>query len=55
MAMASSLFLPVAIERGYLIGSQEAGKIPLPPKAKLQWRYRYYLVTERGRANYLLG
>jgi len=22
---------------GYLIGSQEAGKVPLPPKAELQW------------------
>jgi pimeloyl-ACP methyl ester carboxylesterase len=22
---------------GYLIGSQESGKIPLPPKAELQW------------------
>src|SRR5882672_6261678 len=22
---------------GYLIGSQEAGKMPLPPKAELQW------------------
>ena len=25
---------------GYLIGSQEAGKIPLPPKAELQWWYQ---------------
>ena len=24
---------------GYLIGSQEAGKMPLPPKAELQWWY----------------
>jgi pimeloyl-ACP methyl ester carboxylesterase len=37
---------------GYLIGSQEAGKIPLPPKAELQWWYQYYLATERGRAGY---
>jgi hypothetical protein len=22
---------------GYLIGSQEAGKMPLPPKAELEW------------------
>jgi hypothetical protein len=22
---------------GYLIGSQESGKIPLPPKAEIQW------------------
>src|SRR6185437_11346721 len=25
---------------GYLIGSQEAGKIPLPPKAELEWWYQ---------------
>ena len=35
---------------GYLIGSQEAGKVPLPPKAELQWWYQYYFATERGRA-----
>src|SRR5262252_5248132 len=35
---------------GYLIGSQEAGKMPLPPKAELQWWYQYYFGTERGRA-----
>lgn len=37
---------------GYLIGSQEAGKVPLPPKAELQWWYQYYFATERGRAGY---
>src|SRR5437899_2629973 len=37
---------------GYLIGSQEAGKMPLPPKAELQWWYRFYLATERGREGY---
>ncbi len=37
---------------GYLIGSQEAGKIPLPPQAELQWWYQYYFATERGRAGY---
>jgi pimeloyl-ACP methyl ester carboxylesterase len=37
---------------GYLIGNQEAGKIPLPPKAELQWWYQYYFATERGRAGY---
>jgi pimeloyl-ACP methyl ester carboxylesterase len=37
---------------GYLIGSQEAGKKPLPPKAELQWWYQYYFATERGRAGY---
>jgi pimeloyl-ACP methyl ester carboxylesterase len=37
---------------GYLIGSQEAGKIPLPPNAELDWWYQYYFATERGRAGY---
>jgi pimeloyl-ACP methyl ester carboxylesterase len=37
---------------GYLIGSQEAGKLPLPPVAELQWWYQYYFATERGRAGY---
>jgi len=37
---------------GYLIGSQQAGKMPLPPKAELQWWYQYYFATERGRAGY---
>jgi pimeloyl-ACP methyl ester carboxylesterase len=37
---------------GYLIGSQEAGKMPLPPAAELQWWYQYYFATERGRAGY---
>jgi pimeloyl-ACP methyl ester carboxylesterase len=37
---------------GYLIGSQEAGKVPLPPEAELQWWYQYYFATERGRAGY---
>jgi len=37
---------------GYLIGSQEAGKKPLPPRAELQWWYQYYFTTERGRAGY---
>jgi pimeloyl-ACP methyl ester carboxylesterase len=37
---------------GYLIGSQQAGQIPLPPKAELQWWYQYYFATERGRAGY---
>jgi pimeloyl-ACP methyl ester carboxylesterase len=37
---------------GYLIGSQEAGKMPLPPKAEFEWWYQYYLATERGRAGY---
>jgi pimeloyl-ACP methyl ester carboxylesterase len=37
---------------GYLIGSQEAGKKPLPPAAELQWWYQFYFATERGRAGY---
>ncbi|MDL2400977.1 alpha/beta fold hydrolase [Rhizobium mayense] len=37
---------------GYLIGNQEAGKTPLPPKAELQWWYQYYFATERGREGY---
>jgi len=37
---------------GYLIGSAEANKRPLPPKAELQWWYQYYFATERGRAGY---
>ena len=37
---------------GYLIGSQEAGKMPLPPEAELQWWYQFYFSTERGRAGY---
>lgn len=37
---------------GYLIGSQEAGKLPLPPAAELQWWYQFYFATDRGRAGY---
>jgi pimeloyl-ACP methyl ester carboxylesterase len=37
---------------GYLIGNQQAGKMPLPPKAELQWWYQFYFATERGRAGY---
>jgi pimeloyl-ACP methyl ester carboxylesterase len=37
---------------GYLIGSQAAGKLPLPPEAEQQWWYQYYFATERGRAGY---
>lgn len=37
---------------GYLIGSQEAGKAPLPPNAEHDWWYQYYFSTERGRAGY---
>jgi len=37
---------------GYLIGSQAAGKQPLPPQAELQWWYQYYFATERGQLGY---
>jgi pimeloyl-ACP methyl ester carboxylesterase len=37
---------------GYLIGSQEVNKMPLPPEAELRWWYQYYFATERGRAGY---
>jgi len=37
---------------GYLIGSQEAGKAPLPPKDEFLWWYQYYFSTERGRVGY---
>jgi pimeloyl-ACP methyl ester carboxylesterase len=37
---------------GYLIGNREANKMPLPPKAELEWWYQYYFATERGHAGY---
>ena len=37
---------------GYLIGSREANKRPLSPKAELAWWYQYYFATERGRIGY---
>ena len=37
---------------GYLIGSQEISRAPLPPKAELAWWYQFYFATERGRAGY---
>jgi len=37
---------------GYLIGSREANRMPLAPKAELEWWYQYYFATERGRAGY---
>jgi pimeloyl-ACP methyl ester carboxylesterase len=37
---------------GYLIGNQDAGKIPLPPSAEFQWWYQFYFATDRGRAGY---
>ena len=37
---------------GYLIGSREANKAPLPPQAELEWWYQFYFATERGRLGY---
>nr|WP_294522194.1 alpha/beta hydrolase [uncultured Rhodopila sp.] len=37
---------------GYLIGGQEANKLPLPPTAEYQWWYQYYFATERGALGY---
>ena len=37
---------------GYLIGSVEANRAPLPPRAELAWWYQFYFATERGRRGY---
>ncbi|VVE12420.1 alpha/beta fold hydrolase [Pandoraea anhela] len=37
---------------GYLIGSQAANAVPLPPQAELQWWYQFYFATERGAKGY---
>ena len=37
---------------GYLIGSPETEKVPLPPSAELQWWYQFYFAIERGRLGY---
>ncbi|UEM02568.1 alpha/beta hydrolase [Skermanella mucosa] len=37
---------------GYLIGSQHANSMPLPPRAELAWWYQFYFATERGRLGY---
>lgn len=37
---------------GYLIGSQEGNRKPLPPEVELQWWYQFYFATERGAAGY---
>jgi pimeloyl-ACP methyl ester carboxylesterase len=37
---------------GYLIGNPESEKMPLPPKAELQWWYQFYFATERRRDGY---
>ncbi|AZS81486.1 alpha/beta hydrolase [Achromobacter spanius] len=37
---------------GYLIGSQEGNRKPLPPQAEFQWWYQFYFATERGATGY---
>jgi pimeloyl-ACP methyl ester carboxylesterase len=37
---------------GYLIGSPEANKMPLPPRAEYAWWYQYYFATDRGVRGY---
>ncbi len=37
---------------GYLIGSQQANKVPLSPQAEWSWWYQFYFATERGQAGY---
>jgi pimeloyl-ACP methyl ester carboxylesterase len=37
---------------GYLVGSQAAGKQPLPPDAEYQWWYQFYFATPRGELGY---
>ena len=37
---------------GYLIGSREANRMPLPPKGEWAWWYQYYFATDRGQAGY---
>jgi pimeloyl-ACP methyl ester carboxylesterase len=37
---------------GYLLANRDANKLPLPPKAELQWWYQYYFATERGMLGY---
>jgi len=37
---------------GYVVGSQQAVQMPLPPKAELAWWYLFYFATDRGKAGY---
>ncbi len=37
---------------GYAISGQEAGKMPLPPKAEYPWWYQFYFATDRGKEGY---
>jgi len=50
--MVGTVMTGLVAVSGYLIGNQEAGKIPLSPQAELQWWYQFYFATERGRAGY---
>ena len=34
---------------GYLIGNEQLGMMPLPPKAELQWWYQYYFPPSASR------
>ncbi|QBE66462.1 alpha/beta fold hydrolase [Pseudoduganella lutea] len=45
-------FIGLVSVSGYLIGSQEANRKPLSPKAELQWWYQYYFATPRGELGY---
>jgi pimeloyl-ACP methyl ester carboxylesterase len=51
-ALQPERFTAMVSVSGYLIGSQEANRKPLPPKAELQWWYQYYFATERGEMGY---
>jgi pimeloyl-ACP methyl ester carboxylesterase len=37
---------------GYLVGSQAASQMPLPPAAENKWWYLFYFATDRGQAGY---
>jgi pimeloyl-ACP methyl ester carboxylesterase len=37
---------------GYLIGSRDANRVPLPPSAEFLWWYQFYFATDRGRDGY---
>jgi len=37
---------------GYLVGSQAAVQMPLPPAAENKWWYLFYFATDRGQAGY---
>jgi len=37
---------------GYVVGSQAAVAMPLPPSAETRWWYLFYFATDRGEAGY---